>query len=62
MVSMAVPIKADQGAETAGHESTCATRARAVPAGALAWSTYVRVVIAICAFTWLWFPMDRALL
>ena len=57
MVSMAVPIKAcDQRAITAGHEPRLATRARATPAGALAWSEYVRVVIPIRTF-----PMDRDL-
>ena len=63
MVSMAVPIKiGDHEAGTVGHESSWATRARAVPAGALAWSAYVRVVIVTCAFTWGVLPMDRALL
>ena len=50
MVSMAVPIKVgDHTAETVGHEPKRA-RARAIPAGALAWSAYVRVVISSCAF------------
>ena len=58
MVAMAVPIKVgDHGARTAGHEPRSTTRARVTPAGALAWSAYVRVVIASCAF-----PMDRTLL
>ena len=52
MVFMAVPMKAcDHEAITAGHEPRSATRARATPAGALAWVAYVRVVISICAFT-----------
>ena len=52
MVSIAVPIKAcDHEAGTAGHEPRLATRARATPAGALAWVAYVRVVISFCAFT-----------
>ena len=52
MVAMAVPMKrCDHRAEAAGHESKLATRARATPAGALAWVAYVWVVIAICAFT-----------
>ena len=45
MVSMAVPMRCDHGAEAAGHESKLATRARATPAGALAWVAYVWVVI-----------------
>ncbi len=53
MVAMAVPVKADHGAERAGHAATWSTRARAIPAGALAWSTYVRAVMSFCAFTWL---------
>ena len=62
MVSMAVPIKAcDHEAITAGHEPRLATRARATPAGALAWVAYVRVVISFCAFTRV-IPEGRALL
>ena len=58
MVAMAVPMNVgDHGASTTGHEPKSTTRARVTPAGALAWSAYVRVVIASCAF-----PMDRALL
>ena len=62
MVAMVVPKIGDHGAEAAGHESRKATRARATPAGALAWVAYVRVVISFCAFTWVVLPMDRALL
>ena len=51
MVAVAIPKIGDHGAVTAGHEPRLATRARATPAGALAWVAYVRVVIAFCAFT-----------
>ena len=51
MVVMAAPMNiGDHWAEAAGHESRWATRARVTPAGALAWSSYVRVVISSCAF------------
>ena len=62
MVAVAIPKIGDHGAETAGHEPRWATRARATPAGALAWVAYVRVVISFCAFTWCVFPLDLALL
>ena len=52
MVAVAIPKIGDHGAERAGHEPKLATRARATPAGALAWVAYVRVVIWFCAFTW----------
>ena len=45
MVAMVVPKIGDHGAEAAGHESRKATRARATPAGALAWVAYEWVVI-----------------
>ena len=51
MVAVAIPKIGDHGAVTAGHEPRLATRARATPAGALAWVAYVRVVISFCAFT-----------
>jgi hypothetical protein len=51
LVAVAIPKIGDHGAETAGHEPKLATRARATPAGALAWVAYVRVVISFCAFT-----------
>ena len=59
MVAVAIPKIGDHGAVTAGHEPRLATRARATPAGALAWVAYVRVVISFCAFTgmcsrWTW--------
>jgi len=51
---MAVPMNGvDHEAGTAGHEPKSTTRARVTPAVALAWSAYVRVVIASRAF-----PMD----
>ena len=50
MVAVAIPKIGDHGAERAGHEPKLATRARATPAGALAWVAYVRVVISSCAF------------
>ena len=53
MVAVAIPKIGDHGAERAGHEPKSATRARATPAGALAWVAYVRVVISSCAFIWL---------
>jgi hypothetical protein len=56
---MVVPKIGDHWGEAAMHESRFATRARATPAGALAWIAYVRVVISSCAFVL--FPMDRAL-
>ena len=63
MVSMAEPIKiGDHEAVTVGHVPRSATRARAAPAVALAWTAYVRVVITFCAFTWGVLPTDRALL
>ena len=37
MVAVVMPKIGDHGAETAGHEPKCTTRARATPAGALAW-------------------------
>jgi hypothetical protein len=58
LVAVAIPKIGDHGAETAGHEPKLATRARATPAGALAWVAYVRVVISSCAFTWCVFPME----
>ena len=56
MVAVAIPKIGDHGAVTAGHEPRLATRARATPAGALAWVAYVWVVIVNCAFTWLSAP------
>ena len=58
MVAMVVPKIGDQRDDTAGHEPKLATRARATPAGALAWVAYVRVVISFCAFTCWVFPME----
>ena len=52
MVAVAIPKIGDHGAVTAGHEPRLATRARATPAGALAWVAYEWVVIFNCAFTW----------
>ena len=57
MVAVAIPKIGDHGAVTAGHEPRLATRARATPAGALAWVRYVRVVIPSRTF-----PMDRDLI
>jgi hypothetical protein len=51
LVAVAMPKIGDHGAVTAGHEPRLATRARATPAGALAWVAYVWVVISNCAFT-----------
>ena len=59
MVAVAMPKIGDHRAETAGHEPKVATRARATPAGALAWVAYVWVVISSRAFTWYVLPMEK---
>jgi hypothetical protein len=61
LACMVVPMKrCDHWAEAAGHEPL-ATRARATPAGALAWVAYVWVVITFVPFTVRCVPTEQGI-